>query len=194
VKTEGDPKTIKESCSTSFQFNFPTPFKHKDNQNKTPHHIYISVTPRVFSMAEIVSDNSGAPEGNFEGWTKKQSKNGKTYFVRATDSDGNIKHKPSKDHDVDSHGPSFSGVSCYWPAGTSGSTSTDFSNQTGISWYKNANTVGWTYQLTINTSQTYDYHFHTADDSYELNVYVTSWTHEVTFTDGDSTIVSVDGK
>jgi hypothetical protein len=146
-------------------------------------------------MAEIANDQDpSAPQGNFEGWTEKKSKNGKTFYYRAVDSEGATK-KPEggQAHQVDARGPSFSGAQCHWTSGTSGNTSTDFANETAITWYKLANTVGWTYELTINCTDTYDYTFHTPNDSYHLDVWQTSTTHEVTYTTEDPTVTSVDG-
>lgn len=63
----------------------------------------------------------------------------------------------------------------------------------GITWYKLRNTVGATYQLTIDTNSTYDYTFHTTPDSYSLDVYQTWTTYEVTYTTWDPTVTSVSG-
>ena len=65
----------------------------------------------------------------------------------------------------------------------------------GIYAYKLENTVGWTYQLTIWTTATYDYTFFTKTSGYGLNVFQTwiSEEHEVTYTTTDWKITSVSG-
>jgi hypothetical protein len=84
-----------------------------------------------------------APEGDFQGWTEKTSKNGTTFFTRDVDEKGNTVTKPADgaDHGVDSHGPDFDQEPCYWTAGSSASTSSDFANKTGMyssstAWYE----------------------------------------------------------
>lgn len=64
----------------------------------------------------------------------------------------------------------------------------------GITWCKLKNTIGATYQLTINTNSTYDYTFHKKPDSYGLDVYQTWTTHEVTYITWDPVVTSVSGK
>ncbi|CAN9093879.1 unnamed protein product [Alternaria sp. RS040] len=147
-------------------------------------------------MSEQNEKNLKAPEGEFQEWTEKTSESGKTFFTRDVDEKGNTTTKPADgpDHDVDSHGPSFDHEPCYWTPDTEGSTSTDFANKTGITWYKLKNTIGATYQLTINTNSTYDYTFHTKPDSYGLDVYQTWTTHEVTYTTWEPTVTSVSGR
>ncbi|KAF2216903.1 hypothetical protein CERZMDRAFT_108798 [Cercospora zeae-maydis SCOH1-5] len=151
-------------------------------------------------MAEIIQNKSEselkAPEGDFKEWTQKTSASGKTFYTRDVDDKGNTSTKPEDggDHDVDSHGPAFNNEPCYWPANTEGTTSQDFANKTGITWYKLQNTVGFTYQLTINTNATYNYTFNTAPDSYGLDVWQTWTTHEVTYTTFEPTVTSVSGR
>jgi hypothetical protein len=153
-------------------------------------------------MAETLSNNQGnekdlkAPEGDFKEWDEDTSKNGQTYYTRDVDTEGNTVKKPKdvSGQEVNSHGPSFSNVPCYWTPGTSGSTSADFANQTGITWYKLDNSIGWTYQLTINTTQSYNYTFNTPAESYGLNVIRTWTTHEVTYTTYQPNVTSVSGK
>ena len=143
----------------------------------------------------MAEQDLGAPEGNYEGWTEGKSDGGQTFYYRAVDSEGKTAKKSDLgEHEVDAHGPPFNNLPCNWTANTSGSTDVSFANQTGITWYSLQNTVGWTYQLTINTTQTYDYTFTTPNDSYTLDVWATSHTHEVTYTTYNPTVTGVSGK
>lgn len=92
-------------------------------------------------MAEIVAQNEkdlSPPQGDFKEWTENKSDKGQVYFTRDVDKAGKTAEAPKEEsaHDVKSHGPSFDNVACYWAKNTEGSTSTDFANRTGITWYK----------------------------------------------------------
>lgn len=91
--------------------------------------------------------------------------------------------KPDGEAHVEASGPIFSNVKVDWDAGTSGAPSADVQNTTAITWYK-LDKAPWysiyTWQLTINCTDTYNYQFTDAtNDSYSLDVYSTSTSHEV---------------
>lgn len=130
------------------------------------------------------------------GWVDLVSSNGDKFRVKAVDYD--MSKKPDGEaHVVDANGPHFENVSVYWTAGSSGAPSDDVRNKTAITWYK-LDKAPWysiyTWQLTINCNDSYNYYFTDGTgDTYNLNVFFTSTTHEVEFNSSDPTIISISG-
>ncbi|KAK4930442.1 hypothetical protein LTR66_016106 [Elasticomyces elasticus] len=136
------------------------------------------------------------PAGANDSLKELKDSAGNSFRVKAADYD--INEKPTGEaHQTDASGPKFTGQSVYWTTGSSGNTTTDVSNKTSITWYKLGKAPWYspyTWELTINCTDTYDFEFHDeSGDKYELNVYLNSGSHYVQYSSGQPTITSIDG-
>ena len=143
-----------------------------------------------------MSDEQQAPADANVGWKNSDSTNSQNYRLKA--SDYNIADKLTNIDTglVAADGPKFSKVTVNWPVGSSGAPSEDVQEKTAITWYS-LDKAEWyspfSYKLTINTIDTYDYHFEDASyDYYELNVFQTG-VHEVEYDSKNPNIISISG-
>ncbi|MCJ1282092.1 hypothetical protein MMC26_001415 [Xylographa opegraphella] len=144
-----------------------------------------------------MSDQKQAPADANVGWEELKTDEGHAYRVKATDY--NIADKPTGEelNSADASGPKFKDVAVYWTVGSSGAPSVDVQNKTAITWYKLETAEWWSpyqYKLTINCTDHYDYYFtDESPDSYELDVWQNSGSHEVEYRSSKPTIVKISG-
>lgn len=149
------------------------------------------------NAAPSATKQDTVPDDAKVGWDDLVSSKGNKFRVKAADYD--ISQEPDGEvHVVDASGPPFNNVQVYWTSGSEGVPSIDVQNKTGITWYKLAKAPWYsiyTWQLTINCNDTYNYSFKDGtDDTYGINVCSIRTTHEVEFDSSNPTIVSISGK
>ena len=127
------------------------------------------------------------------GWVELKSKNGQEYRVKGAEYEISTAAKTKVA--LAARGPPFSNVQVNWTVGSSGATSQDIQDSTGITWYQLDHAHWWSpfqYQLTIKCNGNYDYFFTDASpDTYELDVSDSSGSHEVQYRSDKPTIVSI---
>lgn len=145
-------------------------------------------------MSETQTQEQPPADANV-GWQELKSEKGEKFRVKASDYD--ISDPPEGGDAPSASGPKFNGVSVNWRVGTSGNTSSEVRNKTAITWYKLEKAPWWsiyTYRLSINCEDTYNYRFYDEEpDNYDINVWNNAGTHTVEFKSERPTIVSVSG-
>ncbi|KAF4985856.1 hypothetical protein FGRMN_11072, partial [Fusarium graminum] len=140
-----------------------------------------------------MSNQESVPNDANVGWQDLETNNGAKYAVKADDYD--IADRPASTSDeISARGPDFSDVSVNWGTHTSGAPPQDIQDKTGITWYS-LNKAPWyrpyTWRLTINVNDTYNYVFKDqSGDTYSLSTWQLG-THTVDYSSDNPTIISI---
>ena len=146
-------------------------------------------------MADTKDNTLQGKDFEVEEYTNDQ---GEKFCIGRPKGSAEVKAKidASDDDKVGSHGASFN-VNVNWSPPNSGYTDSGFASQTGITHWNviNGGSV-FTYRITFDCNQTYDYFFQDATNEksgkYECNVWK-SGTHYVDYNSSKPDIISVSG-